>query len=162
MMPALLMSTLTPGCCFVTAATNGPIDSRFSMSNASEAIPGLALVTSSRAAWRRPEMMTLLPAAWNASARPRPIPEPPPVMRMVLPVVCMAPSPCSVWVLVQRCGRLAFVTAISLLGGQSTPRAHGADDADDEHGDRPAQSDQHDDPPELRVDLDLDDETDDH
>ena len=30
--------------------------------------------------------MTLLPSLWNASARPRPMPEPPPVMRMVLPV----------------------------------------------------------------------------
>jgi hypothetical protein len=54
-----------------------------------EAMPGLAAVVSSRTCWRRPAMMTLLPSLWKASARPRPMPEPPPVMRMVLPVVFM-------------------------------------------------------------------------
>ncbi len=51
-----------------------------------EAMPGLAAVVSSRTCLRRPAMMTLLPSLWKASARPRPIPEPPPVMRMVFPV----------------------------------------------------------------------------
>src|ERR1700733_11564528 len=54
------------------------------MSRVTEAMPGLALVVSSKAFCRRPAMMTLLPRAWNASARPRPMPEPPPVIRMVL------------------------------------------------------------------------------
>ena len=35
-------------------------------------------------------MMTWLPSRCNDSARPRPIPVPPPVTRMVLPVICMA------------------------------------------------------------------------
>ena len=49
-------------------------------------MPGLAAVVSSRTCLRRPAMMTLLPSRWKASASPRPMPEPPPVMSMVLPV----------------------------------------------------------------------------
>ena len=52
-------------------------------------MPELAATVSSRACLRRPAMMTWLPSLWKASARPRPIPEPPPVMRMVFPVVIM-------------------------------------------------------------------------
>ena len=37
-------------------------------------------------------MMTWLPNRCNDSARPRPIPVPPPVTRMVLPVNCMSLS----------------------------------------------------------------------
>ena len=61
-----------------------------------EGPPGLgglsAPAVSSSALLRRPEMMTLLPFACSASARPRPIPEPPPVMKIVLPVSFMLAS----------------------------------------------------------------------
>jgi hypothetical protein len=60
-----------------------------SMLRIAEDMPGLAATVSSRTCLRRPAMMTLLPSLWRASARPPPIPEPPPVMRMVLPVVFM-------------------------------------------------------------------------
>lgn len=50
-------------------------------------MPGLAAVVSRRTNSRRPAMMTVLPSWWNASASPRPMPEPPPVIRIVLPVV---------------------------------------------------------------------------
>src|ERR1700722_10667430 len=59
------------------------------MSSGREAMPGLAAVVSSSACLRRPAMMTWFPRAWNASARPRPMPEPPPVIRIVLPLVFM-------------------------------------------------------------------------
>src|SRR5579872_4317909 len=56
-------------------------------------MPGLALVTSARWPLRRPETMTWLPRLWKASAYARPMPEVPPVMKMVLPVRFMlAPS----------------------------------------------------------------------
>jgi xanthine dehydrogenase YagR molybdenum-binding subunit len=42
-------------------------------------MPGLAATTSSSLARRRPEIITLLPRSWNASASPHPIPDPPPV-----------------------------------------------------------------------------------
>ncbi len=54
-----------------------------------EEMPGLAAVVSSRTDWRRPAMMTLLPREWKDSASARPMPEPPPVMRMVFPVMFM-------------------------------------------------------------------------
>jgi hypothetical protein len=34
-------------------------------------------------------MMTVLPSLWKASASPRPMPEPPPLTKMVLPVIRM-------------------------------------------------------------------------
>ena len=49
-------------------------------------IPGLAFVVSAKWPLRRPEMITWLPSRWSASASPRPIPEPPPVTKIVLPV----------------------------------------------------------------------------
>src|SRR5260370_786871 len=60
-----------------------------SMLGIAEAMAGLGATVSSRICLRRPAMMTWLPSLWKGSARPRPMPEPPPVMRMVLPVVFM-------------------------------------------------------------------------
>src|SRR6266478_8865675 len=54
--------------------------------NSTDRIPGLAWVVASRWPLRRPEMMTWLPRLCSASANPRPIPEPPPVMKIVFPV----------------------------------------------------------------------------
>ena len=54
-------------------------------SSSTDCIPGLALTVSARWPFRRPEMITSLPSLWNASARPRPIPDPPPVMKMIFP-----------------------------------------------------------------------------
>ena len=49
-------------------------------------MPGLAFATASRWLLRLPEMITLFPRLCSSSARPRPIPDPPPVMKMVFPV----------------------------------------------------------------------------
>ena len=67
-------------------------------------------------AWRRPAMMTWLPCLWKASARPRPMPDPPPVMRMVLPVVVHTSAPVwksrweidGVWMRQAACGCVNF------------------------------------------------------
>src|ERR1700733_12264488 len=58
----------------------------FSTSNSTACMPGFALVISVRWPLRRPEMITRLPSLWKASAYARPMPEVPPVMKMVLPV----------------------------------------------------------------------------
>src|SRR5258707_1538293 len=58
----------------------------FSTSNSTAFIPGLAFVVSSKWLLRRPEMMTSLPSLWSVWASPRPIPEPPPVTKIVFPV----------------------------------------------------------------------------
>ena len=55
------------------------------MFSAADLMPGFAAVVSSRTLLRRPAMMIWLARAWRASARPRPMPEPPPVMSIVLP-----------------------------------------------------------------------------
>src|SRR5437867_8046550 len=47
---------------------------------------GYFAFTSSSTAWRRPVTMTSLPSSTNSSAKARPIPAEPPVMRMVRPV----------------------------------------------------------------------------
>src|SRR5580704_7345975 len=60
------------------------------MSSVNEVMPGFAAVVWSSACLRRPAMTTWFPKLWKASARPRPMPEPPPVIRIVLPVVFMA------------------------------------------------------------------------
>src|SRR5712672_2771491 len=57
-----------------------------STSNSTDFIPGLAFVVSAKWPWRRPEMITWLPSLCSVSASPRPIPEPPPVTKIVLPV----------------------------------------------------------------------------
>jgi hypothetical protein len=41
---------------------------------------------------RRPAIITLFPSLWRASASPRPMPEPPPVMKTVLPLSLMVVS----------------------------------------------------------------------
>src|SRR6185312_7657773 len=63
-------------------------------------MPGLASATACSWSLRRAAMITWLPNRWKDSARPRPIPLPPPVTRTVLPVICIA-------VLLRVCGRLA-------------------------------------------------------
>src|SRR5207247_9933536 len=55
-------------------------------SNSTDLIPGLAFVVSAKWPLRRPEMITWLPSLCSVSASPRPIPEPPPVTKIVLPV----------------------------------------------------------------------------
>ena len=56
------------------------------VSSTMDFMPGFAAVAASRLALRRPARMTWLPRWWNCSASASPMPEPPPVMRMVLPV----------------------------------------------------------------------------
>src|SRR5271169_143558 len=51
---------------------------------------GLASAPTSRCSRRRPAITTRLPSRWNDSAKPRPIPVPPPVTSTVLPVICIA------------------------------------------------------------------------
>src|SRR3954453_11705928 len=52
-------------------------------------MPGCSAVISSRSSLRRPATITLLPASCRRRARPRPMPEVPPVIRIVLPVIFM-------------------------------------------------------------------------
>jgi len=87
MMPALWMTALRVGWSVASCVATLRMSAGSSMLRTMEAMPGLAAVVSSRTCLRRPAMMTLLPSLWKASARPRPIPEPPPVMRMVFPVM---------------------------------------------------------------------------
>src|ERR1700731_5067922 len=56
------------------------------MSSAIASMPGLVVTTAAKCPLRRPEMITLFPRLCSASARARPIPDPPPVMRIVFPV----------------------------------------------------------------------------
>ena len=89
MMPALLISTLRVGKRSITSVAKrwmsvGPVISRVKAS-----MPGLARRVSSSFSWVRPAITTWLPSWWKASARPRPIPLPPPVIRRVLSVTCM-------------------------------------------------------------------------
>src|SRR5271163_2611201 len=86
MMPALLISTLSRGCWAIRRAAAAARLSGSVMSSSIAPMPRLAATTASRWSRRRPEMITSLPSLCSASARPRPIPEPPPVMKMVLPV----------------------------------------------------------------------------
>ena len=87
MMPALLITTLRPGKSATSFAAKARMLAASSMLRIAEAMPGLAAAVSSRNCLRRPAMMTLFPSLWKASARPRPIPEPPPVIRILLPVI---------------------------------------------------------------------------
>src|ERR1700722_6285769 len=54
-----------------------------------EAMPEFALVVASRCDWLRPAIMIWFPRLCSASARPRPMPVQPPVMRIVFPVRIM-------------------------------------------------------------------------
>ncbi len=60
---------------------------------------------SSSSALRRPATMTLLPSFVKASASARPMPEVPPVMKIVLPVICMGVSACPGAAETFRCAR---------------------------------------------------------
>lgn len=88
--PALWTTAFSVGKSATTFAANALTPAASSMSRGRDFIPGLAAVTSSSTPCRRPEMMTLLPSLWNASASPRPMPDPPPVIRIVLPFVSIA------------------------------------------------------------------------
>ncbi len=85
MMPALLMRTLRSGCSAINFAATWLMLVGSVMSSSTASMPGLAAIAASRWLRRRPAMMTLLPSLCRASASPRPIPDPPPVMKMVLP-----------------------------------------------------------------------------
>src|SRR5580698_8321731 len=56
------------------------------ISSSMDSMPGFASTVLARLALRRPEMMTLFPRSCNASASALPIPEPPPVMKIVFQV----------------------------------------------------------------------------
>ena len=65
------------------------------MSTTCHVMPGWASATGFSASARLPAMITAFPAWWNALARPMPMPELPPVIRMVLPLIFMSPkTPC--------------------------------------------------------------------
>ncbi len=92
MMPALWMTAFSCGWSRSSWAATRVIAWGSPTSSATPIMPGLAWMASSSICWRRPAMSTRLPRRWNASARPRPMPVPPPVIRMVLPVSCMGAS----------------------------------------------------------------------
>src|SRR6266436_8397828 len=92
MTPALLMSTFRSGCSVISCFATRSMLSGSAISSSSAAMPGLAATTASRCLRRRPAIITLLPSPWSASASARPMPDPPPVMKMVLPVSFMMVS----------------------------------------------------------------------
>ena len=111
MIPALLTRTLRVGNSAAILAAKAGMASRSSMSSTAERMPGLAVVVSSRAPGLRPATITRLPFAWKASASARPMPEPPPVIRIVLPEMFIWESP-----------REVTMIAFDLFGGHSFRR----------------------------------------
>src|SRR6185312_2665520 len=91
MMPAAVISTLTAGWSRSTTERRSSIEAGSSTSSGRPMMPGCVSEMDSRSSRRRPVTMTVLPAAWRRRPRPRPMPEVPPVMRMVFPVMFMAP-----------------------------------------------------------------------
>src|SRR5471032_843878 len=87
--PALLMSTFSDGKSAISLAVTAAMLAGSSTLSCTDFMPGLAWVTSSSSAARRPEMMTWLPFLCSASAKPRPMPDAPPVMKIVLPLSFM-------------------------------------------------------------------------
>src|SRR6185295_811476 len=75
-MLALLMRTLSARWSATSLAATALMLAGSVTSSSTATIPGLAATTSSRLARRRPEMITLLPRLWKASASPRPMPDP--------------------------------------------------------------------------------------
>jgi len=88
-MPALAINTLRSGKRARTSPTSRVSDIGSSRSRGRPTTSGRPAVISSSSCWRRPVTMTRLPLSWKASARPRPMPLVPPVIRMVLPVMRM-------------------------------------------------------------------------
>ncbi|CAO5165372.1 hypothetical protein FAIPA1_260050 [Frankia sp. AiPs1] len=87
MMPALLTRTLSPGWLAATVSRARAIESGSATSRLSASMPGCSAMISSRRSLRRPATITLLPASKRRRARPSPMPEVPPVIRIVLPVI---------------------------------------------------------------------------
>src|SRR6202167_5179123 len=96
MMPALLMRTLRSGCSRISFCATALILSGSAMSSSIASIPGLAVTPASRWPLRRPDMITLLPRLCSASASARPMPDPPPVMKIVFPVRFIVAPICDV------------------------------------------------------------------
>src|ERR1700722_6558837 len=86
MMPALLIRTFNLGCREISSAETRRMLAGSAISNSIESMPGFASIVSARLALRRPEIMTLFPRWCSASASALPMPEPPPVMKIVFPV----------------------------------------------------------------------------
>ena len=93
MMPALLMRTLRSGWSAISRAATVSMLVGIGDIELDRLHAGVGRDHLVEMARRRPEMITLLPSLWNASASPRPMPEPPPVMKMVLPVEFHESSP---------------------------------------------------------------------
>src|SRR3984957_15379135 len=94
MIPALLINTLSFGYSAVSFVATAEMLAGSSIFNSAHAIPGFALATSARRPLRRPAIITWFLRWCSASAKPRPIPEPPPVMRMVFPESFIETCPC--------------------------------------------------------------------
>src|SRR5439155_20891998 len=86
-----------------------------STSNSTDFIPGLAFVVSAKWPLRRPEMITWLPSLCSVSASPRPIPEPPPVTKIVLPVSFICSPLLFLVVIVSRC-QFVFIGPLESTG----------------------------------------------
>ena len=89
MIPELLISTFVAGNSAATRPAKASIDSESSTSSVTAWIPLFPRATSSSAPFRLPATITSFPRSANASANPRPIPDPPPVITMVLPLIFM-------------------------------------------------------------------------
>ena len=86
MMPALFISTSSFGKSAFTRAARAAICAGSATSLWMVWSFGCFAFTSSSTAWRRPVTMTSFPSSTNLSAKARPMPAEPPVMRMVRPV----------------------------------------------------------------------------
>src|SRR5690606_15725556 len=87
MMPALLIRTLSPGFSATTRLAKPVMASGSSTSSVIACMRSRPAIVSSRASRRRPAIMIVLPTAWKLRANSRPIPDPPPVMSIVFPLI---------------------------------------------------------------------------
>src|SRR5690606_13320498 len=87
MTPALLIRTLSDGCRATTSSAKALIASWSSTSRVIACIRSRPAIVSSSVFSRRPATITAFPSSLNRRASSRPIPEPPPVIRIVFPVV---------------------------------------------------------------------------
>src|SRR6266404_5549098 len=135
MTPALLMSTFNFGYSSISFFATAAMLAGFSASNSMDFIPGLAFVVSAKWPLRRPEMIIWLPSRCSASASPRPIPEPPPVTKIVLPVSFICFPLFLLVVIVSDCtsGPLALAGQFAAIDSDGRTRDEGGLVGSDKH-----------------------------
>jgi hypothetical protein len=91
MIPAMVISTFVSGKRVRTVSAAAVTEAGSAVSITTDSMPGCSAVIRRSSSSRRPPTMTLLPAAWKRRARPRPIPDVAPGMKMVFPELFMVP-----------------------------------------------------------------------